>query len=415
MLISPGMYYKGDVTMYADKPALELKGYIQPDLRDIPNYDTWISYSSDGSAKEVVLDFDNSTTEMGEPLQAGIHFDNLNNELYATFINEKRDFADNDFFTPSGQLTYNSSNNQFIIESRERKSGNSYSGKYFAYNEKEQKIDFEGPFKFLESRKEAEFKSAGSGSGDLLTQEFTFNLMMTLQFDLPNSFTPIVGNDVIEVVQRLGLPESTKDLDRLLPKLAEIAGNSAAKRYEEYIFNEYIPLNALSSSLSKTLVLNNLDLKWSNEQQSWYSVGKIGLSNTESVDINANLDGFVEIQKKEMTSTIKLFLQVSPSCWYFFHYEEGRLIFFSSNKEANELIDKKSKAEKAKFGDFVFLTGDKLEVTNFVESYRKRYFDIDAPYYLEMASEAGAAAPANNTPIPQTDDQPKVEDDDDGF
>jgi hypothetical protein len=415
MLISPGMYYKGDVTMYANKPALELQGYIQPDLRDIPNYDTWIAYRSDGSAKEVVIDFDNSTTEMGEPLQAGIHFDNANNQLYATFMNEKRDFSDVDFFKPSGLLTYSAAKNQFVIENRERKTGTSYSGKYFAYNEEEQKLEFEGPFQFMESRKEASFKLAGSGSGDLLSQEFIFNLMMSIEFDLPNAFTSTIGTDMLEVVQRLGLPESTKDLDRLLPKLAELAGNSTAKRYEENIFNEYIPLHSLSSDLTKTVVLNNIDMKWSDENHAWYSVGKIGLSNTGSQDVNANIDGFIEVQKLEMGSAIKLFLQISPSCWYFFHYEEDRLIFFSSNKEANELIDNKSKAEKAKFGDFVFLTGDKLEATNFIEDYRKRYFDIDAPYYLEMATEASsAAAPANNSPIP-TQDAPPEEDDDDGF
>ncbi len=327
MLISPGMYYKGDVTMYADKPALELKGYVQPDLQDIPNYNTWINYSSDGSNKEVVIDFDNSVTEMGEPLQAGIHFDKVDNELYATFLNEKRDFTDSDFFVPSGLLTFSASKNQFVIEDKDRKSGRSYAGKYFSYNEKVQSIDFEGPFKFMDSRDEAEFNSAGSGSGDLLTQEFVFNLMLTAEFDLPNAFAPIIGNDMIEVVQRLGLPEATKDLDRLLPKIAELAGNSAAKRYEEFIFNEYIPLHSLSSSLTKTLVLNNLDMKWSSEDQSWYSVGKIGLSNTGNVDVNANLDGFVEIKRMEMGTAIKIFLQVSPSCWYFFHYEEDRLIF----------------------------------------------------------------------------------------
>ncbi|WMN07669.1 hypothetical protein QYS48_29500 [Marivirga arenosa] len=416
LLMSPGMFFKGDVTMYADKPALELKGYIQPDLRDIPNYDTWIAYTSDGSAKEVVIDFDNSTTEMGEPLQAGIHFDNVSNQLYATFMTEKRDFTDADFFKPSGLLTYNANGNQFVIESKGRKSGTSYAGKYFAYNEEDQKLEFEGPFKFMNSRKEAEFNSAGSGSGDLLNQEFIFNLMMTVEFDLPNGFTQIIGNDMIEVIQRLGLPESTKDLDRLLPKLAEIAGNSAAKRYEEYIFNEYIPLHALSSNLTKTLVLNNLDMKWSDMEQAWYSVGKIGFSNTGAQDINANVDGFVELQKKEMGSAIKLFLQVSPSCWYFFHYEQDRLIFFSSNAGANDLITKKSKADKAKFGEFVFLTGDKSEVISFIEEYRRKYFDIDAPYYLEMASEAssGAAAPVNSNPTPTQEPTP-AEDDDDGF
>ncbi|MBK6265985.1 hypothetical protein JKA74_13160 [Marivirga sp. S37H4] len=419
MLISPGMYYKGDITMYADKPALNLEGYVQLDLKNIPNYDTWIRYKSDGSAKEVVFDFDESVTEMGNPLQAGIHFDSETSELYATFINDKRDPSDQDFFKPSGLLAYQASTDQFKIENKEKSIGNSYSGKYFAFNEQEQKIEFEGPLNFINGRKEAEFRSAGSGSGDLLQQEFLFNIMLTAEFDLPKSLTPVMGNDMLEVVGRLGLPEATKDLDRLLPKLAELAGDQTARKYEEGIFNDYIPLHTMSSALTKTLNITSLDLKWSTENSAWYNVGKIGFSNTGATDVNANIDGFVEIDKKEMGTSIRIFLQVSPSCWYFFHYEEDRLIFFSSNPVANDIIDKKSKATKAKIGEFVFLTGDKLEVTNFVEEYRRKYYDIDAPYFLEMATEGNVSSsgPTGSDPLPPptTPTTPEETDDDDGF
>ncbi len=416
MLISPGMYYKGSVTMYADKPALDLKGYVQLDLKNIANYDTWISYTSDGSAKEVVFDFDNSVTEMGNPLQAGLHFDNLNNELYATFINEKRDFADKDFFKPSGLLRYKASKDQFVIENKDKSLGLSYAGKYFAFNEEGQKIEFEGPLNFIENSKDAQIIAAGSGSGDLAEQEFVFNVMLTTEFNLPGGLTPIIGNDMLEVVQRLGLPEATKDLDRLLPKIAEIAGNNIAKRYEENVFNDYVPIHSISSSFTKTLNITNLDLKWSNENSAWYNIGKIGFSNTGATDVNANIDGFVEIDKKDIGTSIKIFLQVSPSCWYYFHYEESRLIFYSSNAVANDMIDKKSKATKAKVGEFVFLTGDKLEVTDFIENYRRKYYDIDAPYYLEMGSDASSAqAPPVANPLPETSTPVLPADDDDGF
>lgn len=420
-IISPGMFYKGDVTMYADKPALQLEGYVQLDLEDIPNYDTWIKYSSDGSAKEVVFDFDNSVTELGEKPQAGIHFESQTNDLYATFITPKRNLEDPDFFTPSGQLSYKAASNEFVIEDLDKSIGNSYSGKYFAYNEEAQTVKFEGPLKFLNSRKEAAFNAAGSGLGNLAEQEFSFNIMLTTEFDVPTALTQIAGNDMVEVVSRLGIPEATKDLDRLLPKLAEISGNQVAKRYEEEIFNDYIPLHTMHGSLTKTLNFTNIDLKWSSENNSWYSMGKIGLSNTGAIDINANLDGFIEIKKGLEGEFIKMFIQVSPTCWYYFFYENDRLIFYSSNREANGLIDKKSKATKAKIGEFVFLTGDIQEVTTFVEEFRRKYYDIDAPYYLEMAPEAGEfsqSAPPTNTPLP-TQQEPttpvNTDDDDDGF
>ncbi|MFT4740771.1 MAG: hypothetical protein ACI9L9_001557 [Marivirga sp.] len=420
MLLSPGIYYKGDVTMYADKPALNLEGYIQLDLQNIPNYDTWIKYQNDGTAKEVVLDFKQAVTELGNPIQAGLHFDNITNELYATFTSQKRAEEDTDFFQPEGVLSFKSTQKQFVIEDPSRMAGTSYAGKYFAYDELNQKIEFEGPLEFMKGREEAQFQSAGTGSGDLLEQAFIFNILLSAEFDLPNGFTQIIGNDMIEVVQRLGLPEATKDLDRLLPKLAEVAGDNVAKRYEEVIFEEYVPLHALSSKLTNTLTLTNVDFKWAAEQNAWYSLGKLGLSNTGAVDINANIDGFAEIKKSEEGESFKMFLQVSPSCWYFFHYQEDRLIFFSSNKVANELIKKKSKAAKAKFGEFVFLTGDIEETIAFVEDYRRKYYDIDAPYYLEMAPDPSAEGEVpvgvNPTPNPaQPVNPPVTEDDDDGF
>lgn len=421
MLIGPGMFYKGAITMYADKPALSLDGYVQLDLKNIPDYDTWIKYGNDGSAKAVVINFDEALTELGNPLQAGLHFDNTTNELYATFINDKRAIEDKDFFTPEGLLTYSAAKEQFIIESSDKTAGTSYAGKYFAYNEEKQKIDFEGPLSFLESTDAAAFKSAGTGSGDLLDQSFNFNVMLIADYDLPNGFTELIGTDMLEVVQRLGIPEATKDLDRLLPKIANIAGDNIAKRYEEVIFEDYVPLNDLSSKLTKMLNFTNLDLVWSSDHNAWYSVGKIGLSNTGATDINANLDGFLEIAKNEEGDSFKAFIQVSPSCWYFFHYEQNRLIFASSNKEANELINKKSKAAKAKFGEFVFLTGDIDETIKFIEDYRLRYYDIDAPYFLEMAkdaSEAGMAPVNTDTGAQKTDPTAppaEEEDDDDGF
>ncbi len=419
VLISPGMFYKGLIIMYADKPALSLDGYVQLDLKNIPNYDTWIKYENDGSAKEVLLNFDEAITQEGNPLQAGLHFDNISNELYATFITERRGLDDEDFFKPEGILKYKAETAQFVIENEAKASGESYAGKYFAYNEEKQTVDFEGPLKFMNGQAEAEINSAGTGSGDLAEQTFTFNVLLTADFDLPNGFTEIIGSDMLEVVQRLGLPEATKDLDRLLPKIAEIAGDNAAKRYEELIFQDYVPLHSLSSKLTKTLNLTNLDLKRSGDSNAWFSIGKIGLSNTGATDVNATIDGFVEMSQSEEGEAIKVFLQISPACWYYFHYQQDRLIFFSSNKVANNLVNKKSKAAKAKFGEFVFLTGDIDETIKFVEDYRRKYYDIDAPYFLEMGEAASAAAPisAGETNPQQTEPvNPSTDDeDDDGF
>ncbi len=66
ILIAPRIYYKGDMTMYATKPALQLRGFVKMDLKKIKNYNTWLRYEQSGDEKDIYLNFDNALTEDGE-------------------------------------------------------------------------------------------------------------------------------------------------------------------------------------------------------------------------------------------------------------------------------------------------------------------------------------------------------------
>src|SRR5690606_40572426 len=82
LVLGAGMFYKGDMTMYATRPALQLDGYIKLDIRKLKNYDTWIEYSQSGDETEVVLDFEKAVDEEGKRISAGLHFGSADNSLY---------------------------------------------------------------------------------------------------------------------------------------------------------------------------------------------------------------------------------------------------------------------------------------------------------------------------------------------
>ena len=54
--IQTGFLFKGDVTMYADRQALELSGLIKLDLKSIDDYDYWIEYYDTGDSSELNID-----------------------------------------------------------------------------------------------------------------------------------------------------------------------------------------------------------------------------------------------------------------------------------------------------------------------------------------------------------------------
>src|SRR5258708_32735943 len=113
--VAPRIFYKGDMVMYATRPALQLKGYVKLDLKKIKNYDTWLAYNQSGDEKDIYIDFDNSVSEAGRRAQGGLHFAS-DNSLYITFVSDKKDENDDDFFKPSGTLHFDKESNEFTTQ-----------------------------------------------------------------------------------------------------------------------------------------------------------------------------------------------------------------------------------------------------------------------------------------------------------
>ena len=419
MMISPGMLYRGKVTMYADKPALELDGFVRLDLKNIPDYNTWIKYQSTADQQEIAFNVESSVTENGKPLVAGIYYDSNTNELYPAFVTQKRLETDQSLFIPAGKLSYDPVNNEYRIEEEAKKAGKSYAGRIFAYNENNGEVRFEGPLSFMQDdKKGVSIKAAGLGKGSFKSVEFDMNAFMVFDFKLPVSAELAMSEDVAGMVQRMGVPQANTDRVGLLYKIAEIVGESAARSYEQRSLQDYRPLHEAGPELVKSLTFSGVKFKWSAEHKSWYSNGKIGLSNIGNKDANALLDGFIEIRHvKDEGNRINIFLQVASGVWYYFSYEGNRLYTFSSYQVYNDEIDKKSKIGKAKPGEYVVTTSDIAETMKFVNRFRKNYFGIETPYELNTPQAPPAAAteddPFGTSPTTQPSNAPA--DGKDGF
>jgi hypothetical protein len=402
VLISPGMYYKGDMNMYATKPALELNGYIKLDLKKINNYNTWITHKSTGDQEEVIIDFDKATTELGRRVEAGLHFA-IDNSLYSTFVSEKIHLEDEDFFRPSGSLFYDAEKNEYIIEDLAKASGEKLSGKIFSYNESTSDFRFEGEVKFFNPLKGFGLVGSASGYGNLESSNIKMNSLIAVDMALPSTAMDIMSADLKQVVKYDALPEGLGDRTELLYKVADIIGESAAKAYEQKSLSQHVSLGEISSVTSKALVFADVNLAWSQELKSFYSEGELGLSNINRNDINGAMEGFMEIKKTEDGSPVfHVFIKASPASWYYFGFEDNRLIIHSSNSDMNLVISKRTNAGKAKVGELVFIPGSDDEVLAFVNRFRRQYYQISTPYSLRSGIGPGS-------------ERKKKDEDDDGF
>ena len=128
-----------------------------------------------------------------------------------------------------------------------------------------------------------------------------------------------------------------------LYKIAELIGERATVEYERRSQEDYIPIASFTSKMAGSLVFSKVNMVWSPKHKAWYSKDKVGLSNILRSDINASIDGFIEIKHDaELGNIINLFIQASSDSWYYFGFADNRLSIYSSNDEFMDIIISKS-------------------------------------------------------------------------
>ncbi len=414
LLISTGILYKGNVTMHANKKNLVFDGEIKLDVKNKNLASSWLKYSSTGDGEDFVLNLQDAKDLKGNPLVTGLHFENGSSNLYYTFVSEKKVGTDQDLFKATGLLNYSPQDKLFKVGSQEKISGKSYEGSLFTYSDSLSMISYEGKLNFIapqKADKNVTFLASGAGSGRIDTNTFMLNTLIAADFGIPGQAMEAMGKVLSERVKAIGgFEEDNTDRVGLLYKVAEIVGNKAAIDYDRMSTREFTPLSKMSGKLAKGIVITNANLQWSPQQNAWYSVGKIGVSNINRHDINVALNGHIEIKKTYNGELVNIYLEASPDTWYFFSYDDQkRVSVLSSEADFNNAVAAKSKAGKNRPGDFYFTLADVTERVLFVKAFNKNYYGMDvvpstvkreAPVVASETPEknTGEAAEENSEP-----------------
>lgn len=387
IFIMPGTLYKGDVTLFANRRILQMDGFIKLDLKSMPDNDSWLAHSSDSEVQDLVINVNEAVSETGQPLTSGINIDQDSGELYGTFIGEKKSPGDHEVFNARGLFTYDSVNSEYKVIDPNKVKGDSFSGNIYAYNDHTTDIRFEGRMNLLYPQTRIKNKISGKGIGNLKEKTIAMNSFQSYEFDLPGKAMEAMANNISDIISRVGAPPANTDQSALLYKLADAVGEQEAQDYRRRSTSEFISLASVSPDLARSLVISNVNMKWSPVYNSWYSVGSIGVSNILESEINGKLEGFLEIRKLEGDEEIHLFLKASPTTYYYFGYVENRLYTFSSNAQFNSEINKNSRVYKSGIGEYAFASAELEYMLEFIDRFRKEYMDITEPYEINTFAQ----------------------------
>ncbi|WP_192823024.1 hypothetical protein [Rufibacter sp. LB8] len=388
LFILPNVRYHGDIQLASNQKLLNFDGHAKLLFRGAENSD-WFLYKREGlDPQDVRLEIKKPALADGTPLKTGIHINATDGKIYNTFVSKKQYDDDLDVFEVEGLLSFDKEKKQFKLGDEARAYGNSYTGNVLQYNDATKQVTYEGQFKLINNVKGFNLQVSGSGSGRADSSLYELDTFMAFDFDAPAQAIESMGTIIAKNSQ--GAPEGVDLNSPTLPfKLAAFIGDKGVEDFKAKTAANYVPFSKISSKLIHTLVLNQVQLKWSPKTNAWYSVGPLSLAGIDKTDINAKINGYIEIKRGASGDNVTVYLEPSPYAWYYLSFYEGALGMVSADGNFNSIIANKSKGGPGT-GSYAFHALEQIEKMEFVNYFRKNYLG-------QGPVKAVAAQPTYNT------------------
>lgn len=397
LYLSPKIIYQGEIAMSAPVKNLSLDGFVLPVLKKYPKLGGyWIPYKGDKS-EEVAITVDKNLKSNESLLFAGLHFRTTatSNGLYPTFLSAKETDEDQDVFVTTGVLRRDEPNKLFSVKPDGEKAP--ISNKYELI-EDQGIINLEGKFNLLSPDLAQYLQTSGFAKLRLDTAKHEFNTLMQVNFPIAQPILASMATKIVKTNLDAGVNEAAIELNspELISKIGHIVGDKDIEDYKLRSAKEYVPLFKFSPKFLNTMVFSNLKLQWEPKQNAYRSVGKLGISNIGETDINAMVDGYVEIRKNPVGGDeMYIFLELSGENWYYFGYKEGEMGIISSDDAFNALV---TKGEKKKDKSYQVIAVDYSEAILFRKMFLETYKGIkEAPKSKKTDPKKLAEVPKDPT------------------
>ncbi len=379
LMLTSKMQFKGDVQMKAPVKDLALDGFVKPVLKKrLDLISGWIPFKANVvETLDIPVD-DKLKNEGGQVLVAGILSRFGSPGIYPAFLSPKEDNRDDDIFRATGIMRYDEKEKTFVIGPKTDSPGAADLESNFLFNDDKGIMTFRGAMNLLSSKPNNYLLASGSARVNVDSAAYRINALLALTFAVPEQVNTAIANKLVEGnLEEQNSDPADDDLNRLSDKLLPLIGQKAVDDYRLKAQNQHVSLALASPKLSTALVLSNTNLRWSEKFNAFYSVGKLGVSNLHNVDINAQMNGYVEIRKGGNGDELSVYLAASDDVWAFYDYHPtsnggGQLAVLTSDQETNDKLTALLSNNKSK-SSLSVVPATEDEKALFIERYESQY------------------------------------------
>jgi len=381
LMLTSKMQFKGDIMMKAPEKDLGLDGFVKPVLKKrLDLISGWIPFKANVVETIDIPVDDKLKNEGGQVLVAGIQSRFGSPGIYPSFLSPKEDNRDDDIFRATGIMRYDEKEKTFVVGPKAGTEGlqDDFESN-FLFNDDKGIMTFRGPMNLMSSKPNTYLLASGSARVNVDSAAYRINALLAMTFAVPEQINTAIANKLVEGnLEEQNSDAADDDLNRVSDKLLPLIGQKAVDDYRAKAQNQHVSLALASPKLNQALVLANTNLRWSEKFNAFYSVGKLGVSNLQNVDINAQMDGYVEIRKGGNGDELSLYIAASDDVWAFYDYHPtgsnggGQLAIITSDQETNDKLTALLNNNKSK-SPLQVVPATEDEKALFVERYEAQY------------------------------------------
>ncbi len=403
--LAPKMQFKGNITMNAPEKDLALEGSIKPILKKRKDLvGGWIPFK-EKVVGTITIKVDKALkNEDEQPLVAGIHYRAGGTGLYPTFLSPKEDPRDEAIFSATGVMRYDEKDKLFRITGKDA-AGLDDEENAFTFNDPKGLMTYQGRMTLMNTNEY--LLAAGSAKINVDSALYRINALMAFTLPVPEPLNTSIAQKLVDANLDEKADPADDDLNAVIAKLNPVIGLRESEAYRAKSQNNHVSLALASPKLVGTMVLSNVNLRWSEKANSFYSIGKLGVATMFNTDINAEMDGMVEIRKTANGDEASIYLEASPDVWIFYEYRPGnspgalgQMVVVTSEQELNDRVlaasnnpDKKTAKPTAEL-----IAGTPDEKDTFVNVFENQYKTRSKPK-PKPAPAAAKATPDPKTPV----------------
>jgi hypothetical protein len=310
---------------------------------------SYLKFTGEINPKDIQIPIPKKAIDMrGAAVGTGLFYNPDSNAVYAAFLSLQGARSSKDLIEADGLLTYDKENHQYEISNREKLEEMSLPGNYVSLSTENCLINSEGSYNISNDLGQVKLRTVGNAQYNGVSDSVGINLMMVIDFYFENSVLRKMAKDFELYLGSLNPTPFEGDLFN--HGIIELLGKERGDRALSEL-NLYGNYKKFPDELEKSIVLNNVQLKYNERDKSYISTGPIGLGNILKTEIFRFLgsNSIVRIKKNRGANAdqLDLYLEADANTWYYFTFTRGTMLAVSNNEQFNkELAELKSKSKK---------------------------------------------------------------------